>query len=123
METSHIIVGASAVITACVLYVARAVLVYLGKSSIVGKYDAYKPYAVMAANWVEGQIPDDYGTGEADSKIAKGLHKLDQYLKKFADLVKIMEGNDPNPELIEEAKKWATELAKQAESKNVASDS
>ena len=122
MDKYEIIVGAAAVICACAVYVARAVLVYLGKMSLVGKFDSYKPYAVMAAHWVEKQIPDDYGAGESDPKIAKGLHKFDMYLKKFSELVTVMEGENPNPALIEEAKKWSAELAKQAESKNAASN-
>jgi len=103
--------GAIAVISACAIFIARAILAAKKGAEIVAEFDKYKAYAVIAAKYVEEKIADDYGTGEDDSKVAKSLHKLDIYLKKFVELVKEKENTLPTKELIDRAKAWSVELA------------
>lgn len=95
-------------VVACLLWVARSVLIYFNKAD---KFLKYYPFAVMAAKWVENNIPDEYGSHDADPVYAKAAHKLDVFLRKFVEYVKIFEGEKANQKLIDKAKEWSVKLA------------
>jgi len=111
MEDVQAFWGAVGVAVACGLFIGRYVLAYFDRKSMVKAYDAYRPYAIMAARWVENQVPDDYGTDENDSSIAKATHKLDMFLKKFSQIVAVQEGEAVDENLRREAMAWSVELA------------
>jgi len=111
MSDAQALYGAIAVISACVVFIARAIIAAKSGAEVVAKFDKYKVYALLAAKWVEAQVPDDYGTEEDASKVAKGVHKLDMYLKKFTELVGEKENTMPTGELIDMAKAWSIELS------------
>ena len=111
MSDPQALMGAIAVVVVCLTVIVRMILVYKGKMDLVGKFDKFKPYAIMAAKWVEAKVPDDYGANEEDSKTAKAAHKLDMFLKKFLELSEKFGGEKPTEELKEEAMKWSVELA------------
>lgn len=110
MSDDQTLYGAIAVVVACVVYIVRFVLSLKKPGSIAG-FDKYKAYAVMAANYVEAKIPDDYGKTSEATGMEKSLHKLDLYLKTFTQLVKENENALPTPQLIDMAKAWSVELA------------
>lgn len=119
MSDDQTLYGAIAVVTACVVYIVRFVLNLKKGAEAVASFDKYKAYAVIAAKYVEAKIDDDYGTAEDATGTAKSLHKLDLYLKKFADLVKENENTLPTAELIDLAKAWSVELAAKFTKKTV----
>ena len=120
MTNEQIVMYAAAVILVCVLYVARKLLVHFGKVSLASQYDQYLPYAITAAKWVEETVPDDFGAGADDPKVEKMAHKLDLFLKKFAEIYAKVEKKDPGPELIAEAKAWSVELAERMNAEKTA---
>jgi len=108
----EILMGAVAVVAVCSVVVARAALRYFGRNDAAGKVDKYFPYAVMAAKWVEEQIPDTYGADEEDPKTAKAVHKLDLFLSRFAENVERFTGDKATDEMKAAAMAWSVELAK-----------
>jgi hypothetical protein len=117
MTDAQAMMGAAAVIAVCLAFVVRAILAYKGKTELVGKFDHYKPFAVMAAKRVEKQVPDDFGKGAEDPAYAKAAHKLDLFLKKFVEVVEKVDGTSPNDDLKKEAMKWSVELARRVKDK------
>jgi len=111
MSNEQALMGAIAVIVVCLIFAVRSLLIYKGKLDLVGKFDHYKPFAIIAAKWVEKNVPDDYGKGQEDPKTARALHKLDVFLKKFIDMTEKATGVKPTEELKKEAMKWSAELA------------
>lgn len=111
MSDAQALYGAIAVISACVVFIARAVIAAKKGVEAVEKFDEYKPYALLAAKWVENRVPDDYGVAEDATKVAKGLHKLDLYLKKFTEIVRDNVDVAPTKELVDRARAWSVELA------------
>jgi len=111
MDKNEIMMYAIGVVVACALYVARVVLAYYKVEGAVRAFDKYKPFAVMAAKWVESQVPNDYGVNTSDPSTARALHKLDLFLQKFNEIVKIQEGAEPSKLLQHEAMNWSVELA------------
>ena len=116
MSDTEALYGAIAVIVACVVYIVRFILT-VKKPDAVAAFDKYKAYAVMAAKYVEAKVDDDYGTAGDATGVAKALHKLDVYLKKFNELVKDNENEIPSAELIDMAKVWSVELANRVTNK------
>jgi len=113
MTDAQALYGAIAVISACVVFIVRAVLA-AKKPELVGEFDKYKAYALIAAKFVEDKIDDNYGTEDEASKVASSLHKLDMYLKKFTEIVKAEENALPSDKLIDMAKGWSVELSDRA---------
>jgi hypothetical protein len=56
-------------------------------------------------------VPDDYGANAEAPSIARAAHKLDLFLKKFAETVEKVDGTAPSDALKKEAMKWSVELA------------
>ena len=111
MSDVQSMMGAIAVIVVCSLFVIRAILVYKGNTKLFGKFDKYFPFAVIAAKWVEEKVPDDFGSNEEDKSVAKSVHKLDLFLKKFLELTEKHTGMPATEELKAEAMKWSAILA------------
>lgn len=84
--------------------------------SKIEAYAEYKPYALMAAKWVEETIEDEL---PADAnKLTKSLHKLDMFLKKFNDIVQSQEGVSPSAGLMAAVKEWSIDLADEMNYRN-----
>jgi len=115
MSDDQTLYGAIAVISACIVFIVRAVLAAKKGAEVVATFDKYKSYALLAAKWAEATIPDTYGTDADAGNVKKSLAKLDVYLKKFTELVKENENTLPNADLIDMAKAWSVELAKRVE--------
>lgn len=111
MGTEELVISAAAIIVFCVLLVAQSVLAYMGKIKAVQAFKKYKPYAVMAAKWVEETIPDEFGANEEDSKTARAAHKVDMFTKKFLENVEKYTGDKTTKALQAEAMEWSVELA------------
>ena len=111
MDNIEIICYAAATVTGCVLYITYKLMGYFGKTKLVESFDKYKPYAIIASKWTEKNVPDTFGADAKDPAIARSVHKLDVFLKKFNEIVSIHESENPNEKLIEEARKWSIELA------------
>jgi len=91
-----------AAILASVLVVVRAV---------VPKYAKYDTYVHMAFAWVEKVVPDDYGAGESDPALAKMMHKVDLFSKKFAEFMQTYEGRSATEDMLLYARNLASKLA------------
>jgi len=111
MDNAELMAYAIAAVAVCMVIITKAVLSYMGKQKAVDKINKYFPYAVMAAKYVEKNVPDDYGTNDEDSTTAKAAHKLDLFLKKFVENVEKFTGAKANDELKAAAAKWSVELA------------
>lgn len=117
MSDNEALVGAVAVTVVALAFVVRSILSYKGKFDAVAKFDHYLPFAVMAAKWVETQVPDNFGAGTDDPKTARAAHKLDMFLKKFMETVEKQTGDKPTEELKKEAMRWSVELAERMKGK------
>jgi hypothetical protein len=115
MSDDQTLYGAIAVVTACIVFIVRAVLAAKSGVEAVAVFDKYKSYALLAAKWTEATIPDTIGSDADAGGVKKSLAKLDVYLKKFTELVKENENTLPNTDLINMAKAWSVELAAQVE--------
>jgi len=111
LSNGTILYAAIGVTVACMLFVTRTILSHFGKDKLIKSFDKYKPYAIMASKWVEKNIPDNYGAESGDPTTARAIHKLDTFLKKFTEIVRITEGIDPTDALKNEAMNWSVELA------------
>ena len=111
MSSEQILFGCLGVIVACAVLATRGLLAYFGRFKLVDKFDHYFPYAVMAAKWVERNVPDDFGAGADDPKLKNAAHKLDLFLKKCIELVETQTGEKPSETLKREAMKWSVALA------------
>jgi hypothetical protein len=113
----ELVVGLAAVIVVCGTFVLRALLARY-KPDAYTKYEKYYPYAIMAAKWVEKQVPDAYGADLEDSGTAKAAHKLDLFIKKFLENAEKLGGAKPNDAALKaEAMRWSVELANQLNAK------
>ena len=92
-----------AVLLAALWVIARAVL-----PDKMSKYDAY---VLMAFNWVEKSVDDDYGSSTEDPAYEKMIHKVDLFCKRFPELVSKFEGEMATKELMNYAMNLASILA------------
>lgn len=81
------------------------------KAVVPSAYTKYDAFIMMAFSWVEKTVPDDYGASEDDPAMAKMVHKVDLFLKKFQELTKQFTGEDANKNLINYALNLSAKLA------------
>jgi len=118
----EIIMGFLVILSAVVFYGYGRLSNYTSSSTVaaVEKYAAYKPYALIASQWVEEKLVDSLP--ENATKLEKSLFKLNNYLQKFNDIVIGQEGEAPSAKLIAAAKEWSIELAEELNYKNAAKE-
>lgn len=107
--------------------VLAVIFFFMGKSSGIykskitdtfDKYAEYKPYALMASQWVEEKI-DDVLPPNA-TKLQKSLFKLNTFLQKFNEIVRDDTGQTPSAAVMKAAKEWSMDLAEEMNYRKIA---
>lgn len=108
----QIVQAAVSVIAACALFIARTLIRHYRGEAAARAFKKYEGIAVAAAKWAEERIPDDIGTDKDDPKWEKYFHRTDAYLQKFVEYHQRMTGRKPDESLLEEARRFGSEIAR-----------